>query len=67
MAKCVAFFSDRLCYCIEKFTLILDVRTFRGSEINCDHYLLVATRKLKFQGLVDRKINNYCDITKIYD
>ena len=56
---------DHICYQRRWASSVQDVRAFRGADLGSDHYLVVATFKIKLKSSVNKKKHKILDIEKL--
>ena len=56
---------DHICYQRRWASSVKDVRTYRGADVGSDHYLVVATLKIKLKSSVNKKKHKILDIEKL--
>ena len=56
---------DHICYQRRWASSVQDVRAHRGADVGSDHYLVVATLKVKLKSMANKKTYKILDIDKL--
>ncbi len=56
---------DHICYQGRWASSVQDVRAYRGADVGSDHYLVVATLKIKLKSMASKTMHKILDIGKL--